>query len=219
MITLRPIIVLLLAALLTACNDPASANPAPDPAAKLSDSFSLREGDVVFQSFPDAPLTRMIEGATQSPYSHCGIVGRVNNQLCVLEAVGPVKATPLREWIARGREHRIDVYRLAPKYDAKIPAILAAAQAFKGRPYDSRFRMDDEAIYCSELVYKAFKTATGEELGKLVKVRELDWQPHEALIRKLEGGDPPLDREMITPRDLAKAEQLTQVFASGEEAK
>jgi hypothetical protein len=42
----------------------------------------------------------------------------------------------------------------------------------------------------------------------------LDWQQHASLIERLEGGPVPLDREMITPRDLAKATQLERVLES-----
>jgi hypothetical protein len=75
--------------------------------------------------------------------------------------------------------------------------------------------MDDKFIYCSELVYKAYRDATGKPLGKLAKLGDLNWRPYVATIRKYEGGDPPLDREMITPIDLSKAPQLQKVFDNG----
>ncbi len=43
------------------------------------------------------------------------------------------------------------------------------------------------------------------------RLEELDWRPYAEIITKLEGGPPPLDRQMITPRDLANAEQLMLV--------
>ena len=51
--------------------------------------------------------------------------------------------------------------------------------------------------------------------GKLAKLGDLNWRPYVATIRKYEGGDPPLDREMITPIDLSKAPQLQKVFDNG----
>ena len=38
---------------------------------------------------------------------------------------------------------------------------------FKGKPYDQYFGWSDEKIYCSELVWKMYKSALGMELGKL----------------------------------------------------
>ena len=38
--------------------------------------YMPRDGDVVFQSLPHNPLVNAIEGATNSRFSHCGIVAR-----------------------------------------------------------------------------------------------------------------------------------------------
>jgi hypothetical protein len=93
------------------------------------------------------------------------------------------------------------------------PSPCGSCEKYLGRPYDIRYRMDDEKIYCSELVYKAFRDATaGQQLGTLVKFGDMNWGPYETLIRQIEG-DVPVDREMITPRDLAKARQLQPIFA------
>jgi len=184
--------------------------------AKLQDrvrALGLREGDILFQAL-DGRLCALIEGATGSRYTHCGlVVRRADGSLAVLEAIGPVQETPLLDWIRRGRGHAFDAYRLREPYRNRIAAFVAACRAYCGRPYDSRFRMDDEAIYCSELIYKGFQRATGEALGTLVRVRDLSWQPHEEEIRDLEGGPVPLDRELITPRDLARARQLDRICA------
>jgi len=171
-----------------------------------------REGDVVFQSFPHSPLTDAIEGVTESPYSHCGIAHRAGGKWVVIEAVGPVQETPWAEWVARGREQSYAIYRLKPEYRAKIPAFVAAARTYEGRPYDFHYDFDDEAIYCSELVYKAFRTAAGEELGKPQALGELKWKPYVEVIKQLEDGQVPLDRQMITPRALAEAKQLEEVY-------
>ena len=76
--------------------------------------------------------------------------------------------------------------------------------------------MDDERIYCSELIYKAYRDASGgEPLGQLVRLGSLKWQAYQDTIERAEGGPVPVDREMITPRDLARAEQLELVAAEG----
>lgn len=177
--------------------------------------YSPMVGDVVFQSLPPNELSTAIETATNSPYSHCGVVAIKNNSWVVVEAIGPVRETPLEAWIERGQKQKLAVYRLEPDYREQIPEFVAACRQRLGQPYDIRYRMDDEAIYCSELIYKAFEQATDEKLGELVTLGSLNWQPVEATIREYEGGEPPLDRLMITPRDLAQAKQLRQVFNNG----
>lgn len=189
----------------TGCLRSAAARPFPDPGA-------LRPGDVVFQSL-SGDLPDLVEGVTDSPWSHCGLVIRDEaGGLCVLEAIADgVVVTPLEAWIRRGRGGRGLARRLRPRFRTAIPEWIRAAKAHMSKPYDSRFRLDDEAIYCSELVWKAFRRATGQSLGPLVPLRELDWRPRADAIRALEDGPVPLDREIITPHHLAHAPQLMPV--------
>ena len=176
--------------------------------------YEPRAGDFVFQSLPHNPLIDAIEGSSGSPFSHCGIVKRRGEQWVVIEAIGPVKETTLSWWIAQGRDKAFVTYRLREPLTQKIPAIIAAAEKYEGRPYDIHYDMDDEKIYCSELLYKAVRDATGRKLGKIRKLGELNWRPYEQVIRNIENGNLPLDREMITPRDFSEAPELQQIFRS-----
>lgn len=173
--------------------------------------YAPQEGDILFQSLPHSRLVNAIEGVSQSPYSHCGIVAKENGAWVVVEAYRKVEVTPLREFVFRGRDQRFTAYRLKDANQKHIPETLANAKKFLGRPYDVRYRMDDEAIYCSELIYKAYREASGEELGKLVRLGDLPWKPFESTIQHFEQGPVPLEREMITPRGMAEAEQLELV--------
>lgn len=180
---------------------------------KQTDSvYQPQVGDLVFQSLPHNPIIDAIEGCTASPYSHCGIVVNKDGAWMVLEAVGPVQETPIRRWIQQGRNFKFAVYRLNDKYEPKISDMISAARKFVGLPYDIQYEFDDEKIYCSELIYKGFKQATGEPLGVTKKLGELNWKPYVAVIRQITGGEVPLAREMITPRDLAAARQLSEVL-------
>jgi hypothetical protein len=175
--------------------------------------YEPRKGDVIFQSLPHGPVVWAIEGVTRSPYSHCGIVGREDGQWVVYEAIGRVRVTPLREYLERGRGGGFAAYRLRDEFAGHIPATLECCRTYLGRPYDIRYRLDDEKIYCSELIYKAFRDATqGQELGTLSRFGDMDWGAYEALIRQIEGGPIPVDRMMITPVGLARAPQLVPIF-------
>lgn len=170
-------------------------------------------GDIYFQSLPPSALVIAIEGVTQSSYSHCGILNKVDGAWVIHEAIGPVRVIALETWIMQGMRQEYDVYRLKPEYRSKITALLAATTPYMGLPYDIQYDFDDEKIYCSELIFKAFRTVYDEELGKVVTLGDLNWKPHEAFIRHI---DPsmPLHRKMITPQHLADAQQLEQVFES-----
>lgn len=172
-------------------------------------TYAPHEGDFVFQSLPHGDLVDAIEGASHSKYSHVGLVIRKNNEWYVREAIGPVIDTPFNDWINRGRaKHGFDAYRLRQPLEALVPDLIKASEVFLGRPYDFRYRMDDDAIYCSELLYKSMLSASGLRLGKLQRLGELDWRPYRATIEKYEGGKVPEDRLMITPKSLSQAAAL-----------
>lgn len=183
---------------------------------QLSSAYEARHGDVVFQSLPNPwgmDLVDTIEGATGSPYSHCGMVIWQDNQWQVIEAIGPVQIIPLSAWQARGRGKKIWAYRFDASSQKHIPAALVAMKRDLGKPYDPRYRFDEQAIYCSELIHRGWKAASGKGLGETVTLQELNWQPYRKVIVAIEGTEEiPLTREIITPRDLAKATELTLVW-------
>jgi hypothetical protein len=176
--------------------------------------YSPQEGDVIFQSLPHNDLVDAIEGITASPYSHCGVVLRDKTKMwVVMEALGNVHETPLLEWIKRGRKGDFAVYRLNKRYDPFVPKFKDRLLVFEGAPYDSNYDMTNgHSLYCSDLVYLAFEKASGEKLGKLEKLRDLDWKPYEGFIKSDQDGTLPLDRIMITPASLARASQLKEVY-------
>ena len=178
-------------------------------------AYQPREGDLYFQSLPRNAVVNAIEGASESPYSHCGILVRKGYAWFILEAIGPVRETPLAKWINQARDRHYDVFRLEAEHERNIPAFIKAAKEYMGRPYDIRYRMDDKKIYCSELIFKGYRDATGESLGKLVKFGDLKWVRHTPVILAIEGSIP-LNRIMITPRHLSEAKQLEKVFSSKE---
>lgn len=176
-------------------------------------NYAPQEGDILFQSLPHSRLVNAIEGISQSPYSHCGLVSMQNGRWVVFEAFRNVEETPLKDFIFRGRQQGFAAYRLKDEYRHFIPAIVENSKQFLGRPYDVRYRMDDERIYCTELIYKAYRGAARQPLGRLSRLGDLNWRPYEATIEHFEGGPAPLDREMITPREMAKAPQLSLVYS------
>ncbi len=179
-------------------------------------SGELRDGDVVFHASKSSQ-SDAIRRATGSRYTHMGVVFLENGSPVVLEAVGPVKFTPLEDWIQRGVDRRYVVKRLANR-DALSPAdaarLKAAAVRYLGKPYDSYFEWSDERIYCSELVWKAYKNALGIEIGVLQRLRDFDLaDPVVAAKLKERFGDAvPKDEVVISPVSMFKSEKLRTVY-------
>ena len=185
-----------------------SASAAPREA--VHDGLTFRTGDVVLQSI-GGRLGSIIQGVTQSPLDHCGmIVVDARHRIRVIEAVGPVREIGLDGWIARGRGGKIALYRPTEAMAARIDEAIAAARRFLGRPYDIQYELDDAKIYCSELVWKAWKAA-GFELSAPEELRVMNWVPWTAHILSLTGGELPLDRPIVSPVALTRSPLLRLV--------
>lgn len=169
---------------------------APAPAA----GPDLRTGDLVFQT-SRSRQSAAIQRATRSPWSHVGIVEVTPKGTFVLEAIQPVSRTPWERWRARGAGGRVLVMR--PKLDPAVAArVIVAAKRLLGRPYDPWFRWDDERIYCSELVAKAFERGAGIELGRRQRVGELALAGIEGEVRR-RFGRIPADLVLVSPASIA----------------
>lgn len=140
---------------------------------RLNDLPPLKNGDLVFQTMY-SPQALAIMMATHSVYTHVGFIKLdQNNDPIVVEAVGPVREISLAQWIDQGIAKRISIARVENLDEDSAQEILQAAQAYYGHPYDKHFLFDKERIYCSELVYYAFKEGPGINLGKIQRVKDL----------------------------------------------
>ncbi|MGJ4854876.1 YiiX/YebB-like N1pC/P60 family cysteine hydrolase [Labrys sp. La1] len=131
----------------------------------------LRQGDLVFQQ-SKSPQSEAIRLPSGSTYTHMGIISLTPAGPVVIEAADVVRQTPLKAFLARGAKGRFAVYRLRQLVPAKADAAVAAARTYLGRPYDLYFRLDPDAIYCSELPYDAFRSV-GISLGRVERFGNL----------------------------------------------
>ena len=122
-----------------------------DLSGTVADGYYPQEGDVLFQALPkNVDLVVAIEGVTGSNYSHCGVIVKGDKgNWQVFESIGAVGSVPLKNWIARGRGGKFAAYRLREKHAVEVATLLAALPRYADRPYDVRYRMDDQFIYCS----------------------------------------------------------------------
>ena len=70
-----------------------------------------RDGDIIFHTSKSAQSIA-IQKATNSKYSHMGIIFNRDGSPYVYEAVKTVRYTPLKKWIARGEDGHYVVKRL-----------------------------------------------------------------------------------------------------------
>lgn len=174
----------------------------------------LRDGDIIFQTSRSGQ-SKAIQIATHSKYSHIGLLTSDGAGWYVCEAVGPVKRTKLQKWIERGEGSRYVLKRLRNTEATKDRAVLLrrVEQAYLGIPYDQYFGWSDDKIYCSELVWKVYKSALGIELCKLRKLKDFDLSSP-VVVQKLKqryGANLPLQENVVSPSDIFDSPLLETV--------
>jgi hypothetical protein len=182
-----------------------------------SHDYRPRNGDIVFHTSRSAQSVA-IQLATGSPYSHMGIVYIRDGEPFVLEAVQPVKLTPLAAWIERGQEGHLVVKRLRDA-DARLTAgtlqrMRAVGEQLAGKDYDPYFEWSDDRIYCSELVWKIFDRGAGIRLGEPQTIADFDLTHPavQAKVRERYGDRVPLDEVVVSPVAIFDATSLETVY-------
>ncbi|GMT98161.1 YiiX family permuted papain-like enzyme [Corallococcus caeni] len=178
----------------------------------------VRTGDVVFQT-SGSRQSKPIQVATHSPLSHVGLVEVTPEGVFVVEAVQPVKRTPFARWKARGVKGRLLVMRPRGVDDAAKARAVAEAKRHLGKPYDALFGWGDEAMYCSELVRKAYAAGAGVEYGRMERLGDLDVAGLKREIAERYRGPVPVDLELVTPASLAADARLAVVYSDFEQAR
>jgi hypothetical protein len=163
--------------------------------------------DVVFQDLGCGLRCDLIRQITESRYTHMGIVLEEHGQRMVWEAFGPVGPTPLAEWIDRTHGD-VAVYRFDAELRDSADRIAREVRNMRGLPYDGDYQWDDDRIYCSELIAKAVKRATGTTLSP---PRTFSFGAEKETVARLSQGRLTEDTGIVAPVDLARSPHLSRV--------
>ncbi len=178
------------------------------------DVSKLRDGDILFQA-SSSPSAQAIRLATHSVWNHCGVLFFEGGKPWVYEAVQPVRRVPLAQWVAQGTGGKFAARRMKNGVltTQQAAALRTAAAAYLGKDYDLYFGWGDEKLYCSELVWKTYATATGVKLGSLQKLRDFDLSHPlvQAKLKERYGSAVPLDEQVISPEAIWASPQLQTV--------
>ena len=179
----------------------------------------LRDGDIIFHESL-SQQSKAIQLATESPYSHCGIIYKTNNGIYVFEAIQTVELTPLKQWIARGANGHFVVKRIKNADEVLTPDRLIKMKEignrFKGKMYDLTFEWSDDKIYCSELVWKIYERATGVKLGKLQRLGDFNLT-HQVVKERMDeryGNEIPFDEPVIAPVTIFNSQLLETIYSN-----
>ncbi len=182
----------------------------------LNETEVFRDGDIIFQKSLSRQC-KAVQIATNSPYSHCGIIYNNDGELFVFEAIQPVKITPFDEWIARGEKEHYVVKRLKNAEQILTQDVIERMRKegnqMMDKNYDITFEWSDDKIYCSELVWKLYKRAAGIEVGKLEKLGDFNLSDKtvQTIIKERYGNNVPLNETVISPKSIFDSELLLTV--------
>ena len=148
--------------------------------------------------FPESALVskhRLMQSG--STIIHCGIIVDTPSGLQVLEAAGRVRLTSIEDFFGKriGKAERLT--RRVSDRERKVDY-----KRYLNKRYDNAFSLDNDAYYCSELVYLIYEDQFHRKLCEPRPLRDYHVFGLRWLIRK-RGID--LDQLVVTPADLYRA--------------
>lgn len=132
------------------------------------DSNLLRDGDIIFRRGISFVSNVVLEADSKSPYSHVGIISFYDGTPFVIHAVPDesetgidyVRKDPLHLFLRTDRASAYCVIRLTDSLSSKKAAGFAKTYFDSKILFDDNFSLRDTTkLYCTELVWLAFKKA------------------------------------------------------------
>ncbi|MEM0541045.1 YiiX family permuted papain-like enzyme [Flavobacterium sp. j3] len=178
---------------------------------------SVQDGDIIFQT-SQSKQCEAVRIATNSKFSHCGIIYEIKGEKYVFEAVQPVKTTLLSEWIKHGEGNKYLVKRLKNSSKILTPEVISKmknyGKQFDKKDYDLYFEWTDDKIYCSELVWKIYKNGAGIELCSLEKLKSFNLADEKVkkILKERYGNKIPLEEKVVAPSQLVNSTFLETII-------
>ena len=129
----------------------------------------IQEGDILFrygQSYSPYQIftSGVIAGVEDNRFSHDGIAHCEGDAVYVYDAEPDpegIRKVPFEFWVLDDADQSLVVKRLRPEFRECIPRAIAYCEDVWQRQvrFDSDLRPDDQRLYCSEMVEKAYRSS------------------------------------------------------------
>lgn len=121
----------------------------------------LKPGDVLLIELRCYSCS-IIADETDSRFSHSAVVlGNLDNQVIVAQALGQVHALPLDRFVAQKKAGTSILVRRPHQSLEQNDLMQEFVDHWMDRPFDSAYTWDDEKLYCSEFVTKFLEVFLG----------------------------------------------------------
>ena len=182
------------------------------------ENYLPQNGDIIFHT-SQSSQSDMIQIATESPYSHVGIVYIRDGKPYVYEAIKTMSLTPLDTWVARGIGKKYTVLR--PKEELSTETLVEmrkVGEKYKNVSYDILFQWSDDKMYCSELVWKVYEQGAHIRLvePKTFSSYKFDDPKIAEAVKKRWGKNLRPEELVVAPSDLFASPYLVEVYSNYE---
>lgn len=146
----------------------------------------------------------MIESEEESIFSHIGLVVVENHEIKVIESYKKVSIVSLEEFLAKTQKDQKVLLLRSFESEAILSRKLLNYYftSFHNKPYDPQFSMDDEKLYCSELVMKLLNRF----LSVKIPTKKMHFNHNRSAWESYFRGNVPDGEDGIGPADFLRSE-------------
>ncbi|MFV0231005.1 YiiX/YebB-like N1pC/P60 family cysteine hydrolase [Empedobacter falsenii] len=184
---------------------------------------NIQNGDLIFVGALTEELSGAISRATkisdQTNFDHVGLIEKTTDSIFVLHAapMGGSQREEIHHFYNAQTEknNQIVIYRLKKEYQSTIPNAIARAKTMLGKPYNWLYILNDDELYCSDFVERAFRD------DKVFELIPMNFKNKETGIiddfwvnfYRKKGKEVPQDEPGTNPNQLATSEKLIRIGA------
>ncbi len=188
---------------------------------KILKEEEIQNGDLIFVGAQTEELSGAISRVTklsdQTNFDHVGLIEKTADSIFVLHAapMGGSQREEIHHFYTSQTEknNQIVIYRLKSDVQATIPKAIIKAKTMLGKPYNWLYILNEDELYCSDFVERAFRDDKVFELipmnfkNKETSVIDTFWVD---FYRK-KGKEVPQDEPGTNPNQLATSEKLIRI--------
>lgn len=182
---------------------------------------NIKNGDLIFVGAQTEELSGAINRVTklsdETNFDHVGLIEKTSDSIFVLHAapMGGSQREEIHHFYTSQTEknNKIVIYRLKDDYQKTIPNAISKAKTMLGKPYNWLYILNDDELYCSDFVERAFRNDNVFELipmnFKNQETGKIDDFWVDFYSKK--GKKVPQDEPGTNPNQLASSEKLIKI--------